>query len=68
VSAPFPAKLGCGVCVRIVRGFSQTLARFRYDEKIRKDKQGFIERVLDNFERNSRRLQLLFLSDGDKSC
>jgi len=30
--------------------------------------QGFIEGVLDRFGRDIRRLQLLFLSDADKSC
>jgi len=33
-------------------------------EKISKDKHGFIDR----FGRDPRRLQLLFLSDADKSC
>ena len=33
-------------------------------EKISKDKQGYIE----HFGWDSRRLQLLFLSDADKSC
>jgi len=37
-------------------------------ENIRKDKQGFIERMLDRFVRYLRRLQLLFISDADKSC
>jgi len=37
-------------------------------EKISKDKQGFIERVIDRFGRVSRRLQLLLLSKTDKSC
>ena len=37
-------------------------------ENIRKDKQGFIERMLDRFVRDLRRLQLLFFSDADKSC
>jgi len=37
-------------------------------EKITKDKQGFIERMLDRFGRDLRRLQLLFLYDADKSC
>jgi len=36
-------------------------------EKV-KDKQGFIESALDRFERDIRRLQLLFLSDAYKSC
>jgi len=31
-------------------------------EKISKDKQGFIESVLDRFGRDIRRLQILFLS------
>jgi len=35
-----------------------------HSEKISKDKQRFIER----FGRDSRRLQLLFLSDGEKPC
>jgi len=35
-------------------------------EKINKDKQGFIERVLDHFGRDPRRFQLLFVTD--KSC
>jgi len=43
------------------------LAWFIYDEEISKDKQGFIEKVLDRFERNSRLSQRLFLSDADKS-
>jgi len=37
-------------------------------EKISKGKLGFIERVIDCFERYPRRLQLLFLNDVDKSC
>jgi len=37
-------------------------------EKISKDKQGFIERVIDRFGRDLRRLQFLFLSDIDMSC
>ena len=30
-----------------------------------KDKQGFIERVIDRFRRDLRRLQLVFASDAD---
>jgi len=37
-------------------------------EKIRKDKRGFIESVIDCFERDPRRLQLLFLNDVDQFC
>jgi len=37
-------------------------------EKISKDKHGFIERVIDRFGRDPRRLQLWFLSDADKQC
>ena len=37
-------------------------------ENINKDKQGFIERVIYRFGQNPRRLQLLCLSDVDKSC
>jgi len=37
-------------------------------EKISKDKKGFIESVIDRFGRDLKRLQLLFLSDADKSC
>jgi len=36
-------------------------------EKTSKDKQGFIKSVIDRFKRDARRLQLLFLSDADKS-
>jgi len=35
-------------------------------EKISKDKQGYIERELDRFGRDPRRLQLLFRSDTSK--
>jgi len=35
-------------------------------ETISKDKRGFIERVIDRFGRDPRRLQLLFLGDADK--
>jgi len=35
-----------------------------HSEKISKDKQ----RVVDRFGRDSRRLQILFLSDAEKSC
>ena len=37
-------------------------------KKTFKDKQGLIERVIDRFGRDPRRLQLLFLTDADKSC
>jgi len=37
-------------------------------EKVSKDKQGFIERVVDCFGRDLRRLQLMFPSDAGKSC
>ena len=37
-------------------------------KKAAKDKQGFIEIVIDRFGRDLRRLQLLSLSDADKSC
>jgi len=37
-------------------------------EKISKDKQGFIERVIDHFGPDPNCLQLLFLSEADKSC
>jgi len=36
--------------------------------KISKGKQGFIERVIDRFGRDLRRLQLIFLSDANTSC
>jgi len=36
-------------------------------EKICKDKQNFTEIVIDRFGRDSRCLQLLFLTSGDKS-
>jgi len=36
-------------------------------EKISKDKQGFIERMLDSFGRDLRRLQPLIQSDAHKS-
>jgi len=39
-----------------------------YREQISKEKQGFLESVTDRFGRDPRRLQLLFLSDADKSC
>jgi len=37
-------------------------------EKLSRDKRGFIERVIDCFGRDFRRLQLLPLNDIDKSC
>jgi len=37
-------------------------------EKISKEKQGFIEKVIVLFRRDPRCLQLLFLSNADKSC
>jgi len=37
-------------------------------EKISNDKQGFIERVIDRYERDPRCLQLIFLSDADTPC
>jgi len=37
-------------------------------ENIRKDKQGFIERVIGRFGQDLRRLQLLFLSEVDMCC
>jgi len=35
-------------------------------EKISNNKRGFLERVIDCFERYPKRLQLLFLGDTDK--
>jgi len=37
-------------------------------EKISKDKQSFVERVVDRFGSEPRRLQLLFRSGDDKPC
>jgi len=37
-------------------------------EKISKDKQGFVAKVIDRFGRVRRSLQLMFLSDADKYC
>ena len=37
-------------------------------EKISKDMQGIIERVVDRFGRDPNCLQFLFLSNADKSC
>jgi len=37
-------------------------------EKISKDKQGFIDRVIDRFGGDPRRFPLLFLSDAEKFC
>jgi len=37
-------------------------------EKLSKDKQGFIGRVIDRFGGDPRCLQLMFLSNADKSC
>jgi len=38
-----------------------------HSEKVSEDQQGFIERVLNCFGRDLRRLQLLFLSDAGQS-
>jgi len=45
-------------------GFCMSVHR----EKINKDKQDFIKKVIDRFLRNLRRLQLLFLCDPDMCC
>jgi len=39
----------------------------RSSQKISKDKQDFIESVIDRFGRDSRRFQRLLQSDADKS-
>jgi len=39
-----------------------------HHEKISKSNRGIIERVIDRFGRDLRRLQLLFLSHADKPC